>query len=92
MSVSECIEVLFDNSISGLTIIKPPPGQNAPAWVIKAEQGIQTGQPGNQMIVGHQAVGESIVECLNQLTPLVTASAKLKKGQSPILTPGGKRS
>lgn len=91
MTVSESIEVLFDHGIISLTIGKPPKGPGSPAWFLKAEQGVQTGAAGNQMIVVHQTVGESIGECLNQMTPQVEAASKLKKGQSPILTPGGRR-
>ena len=91
MTVSESIEILFDNGISGLTIGKPPKGPDSPAWFVKCEQGVQTGKAGNQMIVGHQTCGESIVECLNTMLPQVKAAFKLKKGVSPILTPGGRR-
>ena len=67
MSVSESIECLFDNGISGLTIGKPPKGPDSPEWFIKADQGITTGPRGNQMICGHQVDGETIGDCLNRM-------------------------
>lgn len=91
MTISESIEVLFDEGIAGITIGKPPKGAGTPEWFVKAEQGITTGPTGNQIITGHQCTGGTISECLNRLQLQVEAIAKMNKGKSPILTPGGRR-
>ena len=91
MSISDQIESLFDEGVSGLTIGRPPKGPDSPAWFIKAEQGIVTGPRANQMIAGHQVDGGSISDCLNRLQVQVEAVGKMNKGKSPILTPGGRR-
>lgn len=91
MTVSESIEILLD-SVQGLSIAKPPPGPNAPKFFMKSDQVIETGQPGNFITLNHQTVGDSIVDCIEQLKKQVEgASALGKKKSSPILTRGGTR-
>jgi hypothetical protein len=91
MTTSESIEVLLDD-VQGIQIAKPPPGPHQPKFFMKADQVVETATPGNFITLNHQTVGESIVECLEQLKKQVEGASKLKKkGLSAILTRGGAR-
>lgn len=91
MTVSETIEVLLED-LNGLSIAKPPPGPAAPKFFVKADQMVETGDTGNFVVVNHQCIGDSIVDCLNQLKTQVSAANGFKKKErSPILTRNGGR-
>ena len=59
---------------------------------MRADQLVETGAKGNFVTINHQVIGESIVDCLEQLSKQVDGAANMKKKKaSQILTPGGRR-
>lgn len=90
MTTSERIESLLEDCQA--IQISRPAEPNAPKFFIRADQLVETGAKGNFAAINHQTIGESIADCLEQLTKQVTASGAMKrKGLSPILTRNGGR-
>jgi len=89
MSEPKSIEYLFQNGVLAMNIGRPP--QNAPGQpnlFISANHAVPTGEIGNNAQIIHQAVGDTIDACLDQLiTNVNAANVALRKDPSGLVPP-----
>ena len=90
MSIESTLTELLESGVGPVTFGKPPrdsapPGQ-VPAFYVKAFQNVPTGAFGNSMESTHQAVGETVHDCLNALVEKVRDVEKMAVRPSRIVT------
>jgi hypothetical protein len=95
MSTSEKFESIIED-LEGIQFAKTPVNQDStermPKLCAFAKQIVKTDTPGCYATVDHQVVGESLVDCLEQLAKQVEGAKNIKKRKlGPILVPGGVR-
>lgn len=86
MNLTDQIENLFSQGVVAITIGQPPKGGGqVPNFFMKCQQVLGTGNLGCNAEIVHQTVGNSLVECVENMAGQVNGGMALQKEPSALV-------